>query len=274
MNIYLPIRTTIKNVRTLSRDVKLFSLAVPEDFTYHPGQFVMVSVWGAGEVPISITSTHGVSEGVELCVRMVGHVTTAVSSLSTGDALWIRGPYGRPFPLNPDAKDVLFVCGGIGIVPLRPLINRVLADRNRPGNVSIIYGSRNPSEVLLTGEVEAWTEKGANVLMTVDVCDINDWKGCLGLVTEHLGKARVDFKNCTAYICGPHPMIASSMRDLSLMGMPDDRIITTLEAHMKCGVGKCGHCYCGGKLICEEGPVFSLKEIKQYKIKPGVDGPA
>lgn len=273
-NIYLPTKAAIRNVRQLSKDVKLFSLVVSEDFTYRPGQFVMVSVWGGGEVPISITSAPGVSEGIELCVRAVGHVTSAINSLAAGDTMWMRGPYGRPFPLNGEKKDTIFVCGGIGIVPLRPLINEVLNHHVKlkgHGIVAIIYGSRNPSEVLFADEIESWRDRGANVILTVDTCDIDAWKGCTGVVTEHLGKAQADFKNCTGYICGPPVMIQAAMRDLSLMGVPEERIITTLEAHMKCGVGKCGHCFCGGKLICEEGPVFTLEEIKKYRITPGVD---
>jgi sulfhydrogenase subunit gamma (sulfur reductase) len=273
-NIYLPIKTTIKSIDALADDVRFFHLDAPVDFAYEPGQFVMVSVWGAGEVPISITSTHGVSPSLELCIRSVGNVTRAVNSLTEGSSLWIRGPYGNSFPRFNDTRDTLFVCGGIGIVPLRPLINLLLADPSKREHVSIIYGSRNPSEVLLAGEADAWSERGANVVMTVDTCTIDDWKGCKGLVTEHFGKAKVDFRNCTSYICGPHPMIQATMRDLSLMGMREDRIITTLEAHMKCGVGKCGHCYCGAKLICEEGPVFSLEEIKKHGIRPGLDGGA
>ena len=270
-NIYLPTKAAIRDIRQLSKDVKLFSLAVPADFTYRPGQFVMVSVWGVGEVPISITSTSGISEGLELCVRSVGHVTSAINAFTKGDHLWIRGPYGKPFPLNHETRDTLFICGGIGIVPLRPLINEILSDPILQKNVSIIYGSRNPSEILFANEIEAWTARGSNTVMTVDTCDIDTWKGCTGVVTEHLGKARVDFKNCTAYICGPPVMIQATMRDLSLTGVPDERIITTLEAHMKCGVGKCGHCFCGVKLICEEGPVFTLEEIKKYRITPGAD---
>jgi sulfhydrogenase subunit gamma (sulfur reductase) len=272
-NIYLPVKTTIRDARELARDVKLFSLVPPAGFAYQAGQFVMVSVLGAGEVPISITSTPGVSPDLEICVRAVGHVSSAINMLKAGDDILIRGPYGRPFPVN-GHKDILFICGGIGIVPLRPLIHLLVNERARSGgngSVAVIYGSRDTSEVLFMDEVASWMDRGVNVVMTVDRCDIESWKGCTGLVTEHLDKARVDFKNCTAYICGPHVMIQSAMRDLSLMGVPDDRIITTLEAHMKCGVGKCGHCYCGGKLICEEGPVFSLEEIKKYNIKAGID---
>lgn len=272
-NIYLPLMTTIESVKEVAKDVKLFSIVVPDDFTYQAGQFVMVSVLGAGEVPISITSTPGVSRNLELCVRTVGHVSSALNSLTTSDGIWVRGPYGRPFPIN-GRQDTLFICGGIGIVPLRPLINQMMNTRaktNKKATVTIMYGSRNPSEVLFMDEVAAWQDQGANVVLTVDTCQIESWKGCTGLVTEHFGKAKVNFKNSTAYICGPHVMIQAAMRDLSLMGMSDDHIITTLEAHMKCGVGKCGHCFCGGKLICEEGPVFSLEEIKKYNIKPGRD---
>jgi len=272
-NIYLPFITSIETVKEVAKDVKFFSLVMPGGFTYQAGQFVMVSVLGAGEVPISITSTPGKSKYLELCVRTVGQVSSAINSLSTGDRIGIRGPYGKPFPINA-LQDALFICGGIGIVPLRPLINQLLNTRATTGRnraVTVMYGSRNPSEVLFMDEVSLWQEQGANIVMTVDTCQIDSWKGCTGLVTEHFGKANVDFKNSTAYICGPHVMIQAAMRDLSFMGMPEDRILTTLEAHMKCGVGKCGHCFCGEKLICEEGPVFSLEEIKKYNIKPGID---
>ncbi len=272
-NIYLPFKTTIRDATEIAKNVKLFSIIVPSDFTYKTGQFVMVSALGAGEVPISITSTPGAGKDLEICVRAAGHVSAALNEFSAGDSIWLRGPYGRPFPIN-GRQDTLFICGGIGIVPLRPLINQIIDKHeatDRKGVVTVMYGSRNPSEVLFMDEVDSWLQRGANVVMTVDTCNLDNWKGCTGLVTEHFGKAKVDFKDSMAYICGPHVMIQAAMRDLSLMGMPDDHIITTLEAHMKCGVGKCGHCYCGGKLICEEGPVFTLEEIKKYNIKPGRD---
>jgi NAD(P)H-flavin reductase len=272
-NIYLPFKTSIRDANEIAKNVKLFSVVVPDDFTYQAGQFVMVSVLGAGEVPISITSTPGPGKDLEICVRTAGHVSAALNGLNAGDNIWVRGPYGRPFPIN-GRQDTLFICGGIGIVPLRPLINQMIdehAATSGNGVVTVMYGSRNPSEILFMDEVGSWMERGANIVLTVDACNIESWRGCTGLVTEHFGKAKVDFKDSTAYICGPHVMIQAAMRDLSLMGMPDDHIITTLEAHMKCGVGKCGHCYCGGKLICEEGPIFTFEEIKKYNIKPGRD---
>jgi NAD(P)H-flavin reductase len=272
-NIYLPFKTSIRDANEIAKNVKLFSVVVPDDFTYQAGQFVMVSVLGAGEVPISITSTPGPGKDLEICVRTAGHVSAALNGLNAGDNIWVRGPYGRPFPVN-GRQDTLFICGGIGIVPLRPLINQMIDEHAATGGngvVTVMYGSRNPSEILFMDEVGSWMERGANIVLTVDACNIESWRGCTGLVTEHFGKAKVDFKDSTAYICGPHVMIQAAMRDLSLMGMPDDHIITTLEAHMKCGVGKCGHCYCGGKLICEEGPIFTFEEIKKYNIKPGRD---
>lgn len=276
-NIYQPFKAQVSSVTEVSRDVKLFRLDVPEDFVYRPGQFVMASVFGAGEIPISITSTPGKSATLDLCIRTVGVVSAALNSLATGHSMWVRGPYGKPFPVKNGTKDTLVIAGGIGIVPLRPLIDEILdhhAGGADGGRVTIIYGSRNPLEVLFTNEAASWKERGAETIMTVDACDLNNWQGCLGLVTEHIDRSGVDFKNATAYLCGPWAMIQAAMRDLSLMGMPDERIITSLEAHMKCGVGKCGHCYCGGKLLCEEGPVFSLAEIRKYHIRPGVDSPA
>lgn len=272
-NIYLPFRTSVRGAQELAKDVKLFSLVVPGDFTCRPGQFVMASVMGAGEVPLSITSTPGQGKDLEICVRRVGHVSSALNQLSAGDEIWVRGPYGRPFPAN-TRRDTLFICGGIGIIPLRPLINQMIASHaasDRTRKFTVIYGSRTPSEVLFPDEVRAWQRDGANVILTVDCVPVSPWECRIGLVTEHLHASDVEFKDCTAYICGPHAMIQTVMRDLSLMGMPDDRIITTLEAHMKCGVGKCGHCYCGSKLICEEGPVFSREEINRYNIMPGID---
>lgn len=270
-NIYLPIRAGIREVKQLSKDVRLFNISVPEEFTHRPGQFVMLSVWGAGEVPISISSMPGAGGCIELCVRAVGHVTSAINSLDAGGTAWLRGPYGRPFPLEHDVRSILFIAGGIGIVPLRPLIKSFLAKPESASRVNIIYGARNPSEILFGDELQTWAGTGANVIMTVDTCDPETWKGCTGLVTEHLGKPRLDFKDCTAYICGPMPMIQAAMRDLSLMGMPESRIVTTLEAHMKCGVGRCGHCFCGGRLICKDGPVFTYEEIKKYRLSPGID---
>ncbi len=267
-NPYLPFSATVRSVKELTRDVKLLAIEVPPDLAWEAGQFMMVSMLGAGEIPLSISSVCGADPDLEVCVRSVGRVSAAVNGLAAGDRVLLRGPYGRPFPPN-EGRDTIFLCGGIGIVPLRPLINKTVAARS--GAVTVIYGSRDTTDVLFMDEAAAWERQGAAVVLTVDVCRIDTWKGCTGLVTEHFNKANVDFPNGMAYLCGPPAMIRAAMTDLANLGMPDGRIVTTLEAHMKCGVGKCGHCFCGGKLICEEGPVFTFAEIKKDNIRPGQD---
>lgn len=267
--LYLPVMVDILNISEMTQDVKLFRLRKPKRFFYSPGQFLMASVWGAGEVPISITSTDGFHDAIELCVRKVGKVTSAIHLLKENDAVGIRGPLGNRFCFEEAlGRDVLFVAGGIGIAPLRSLINLVMSRREEFGKIALVYGSRNPSEVLFLDEITKWGKQGMEVRLTVDVKK-GEWPYNVGIVTEFLNKEIISFKRGYAFICGPHVMISAVMRDLSFRGMPTDHVITTLEAHMKCGVGKCGHCYTGSKYICTDGPVFSYAELK----KKGTSGP-
>ena len=262
-SLYEPVMAKILDVVEMTADVKLFRIEKPKNFSYSPGQFLMASVWGAGEVPISITSTEGIQREVELCIRKVGLVTSALHGLSPGDLIGIRGPLGNGFPFEAAlGKDILFVAGGIGLAPLRALVNLVLARRSDFGRVAMIYGSRCPLEVLFRDDLDGWAAKGTEMTLTVDRKD-DSWKGRVGLVTEFLATQNISIRTGRAFICGPHIMIKNVMRDLSLMGMPAANIVTTLEAHMKCGVGKCGHCYMEGKYICTDGPVFEYPELKK-----------
>jgi len=262
-DLYLPLEVKITDITDLTQDVKLFRLEKPKGFFYSPGQFVMASAWGAGDVPISITSTYEIHKEIELCIRKVGQVTSALHALRTFDHIGIRGPFGNRFPFEEaTGKDVLFVAGGIGIAPLRSLINLVVKQKRRFGRIALIYGSRNPSEALFMEEIERWKQQGIDVTLTVDVT-AEGWQHNIGLVTEFINNQKIAFKSSYAFICGPHPMIKAVMRDLSFLGMSQEKIITTLEAHMKCGVGKCGHCYTDGKYVCTDGPVFNFEEIKR-----------
>ncbi|GAB4390089.1 MAG: FAD/NAD(P)-binding protein [Thermodesulfovibrionales bacterium] len=259
-NIYMPVEAAIQDVRALSADVKLYTLKTEERFRFKPGQFFMVSVFGYGEAPISVASLD--NGHLQLCIRKAGLVTGAIHALRPGDRVGIRGPYGNGFSLDvARGRDVVIVAGGLGIVPLRPLIYAIVARRKDFGRISLLYGSRRPSEILFGDEAEVWGAEGVKVVHTVD-CSEGGWQGCVGIVTGHLDKIEADFPESAAYICGPNVMIDAAMRSLSNLGIPDDRIITTLEAHMKCGVGKCGHCYRGAKYLCTDGPVFSLRELK------------
>jgi sulfhydrogenase subunit gamma (sulfur reductase) len=267
--LYLPISVKIAGVADLTQDVKLFRLEKPGGFSYGPGQFLMVSVWGAGEIPISFASTDGIHDTIELCIRKVGLVTSALHQLKEGDSVGIRGPFGKAFPYEMACgRDVLFVAGGIGLAPLRSLINLVIDRRGDFGKVALIYGSRTPSEVLFMQEVLDWKEQGMDVILTVDVTS-KGWSHQTGVVTEFLHRNMILYDEGFSFICGPPVMISAAMRELSFRGMQPEHIVTTLEAHMKCGVGKCGHCYNGGRYICTDGPVFSYAELK----RTGLSGP-
>ncbi len=258
-NIYMPARVKIERIVPLSADAKLFTLCLDGNHRPRAGQFFMVSVMGAGEVPISVASAPG--EPLSLCIRKVGKVTSAIHELKEGDPVGIRGPYGNCFPAEKArGRDVIFVAGGIGIAPLRPLIREVTSNGKRFGKIFILYGAKTPAEVIFKDELEEWA-KDASVAMTVDFPD-EEWKGHTGVVTRLLDDVDADFSESAAFVCGPEIMIKASLRELSSRGVPEDNIITTLEAHMKCGVGKCGHCYLDSKYICTDGPVFSLKELR------------
>ncbi|RMG02854.1 MAG: hydrogenase, partial [Nitrospirae bacterium] len=269
-NIYLPFPGVVEEVVQKTHDVSLFRIKTQIPLRYNPGQFYMIGIWGAGEVPISIASLQkdplnggDGSSFIEFCVRKAGYVTSHIHALRPGDTLWLRGPYGNGFDLEITRnRDLVIVAGGIGIVPLRPVLQWVVENRDDLRSVTLLYGSRSPSDIVFRDEVPLWQKGGVKVVTTVDRGDEN-WDGPVGLVTTMWHEAKVDFKRAVALICGPEIMIKAAMQDLFFFGMPDDRIITTLEAHMKCGVGKCGHCYASEKYICTDGPVFSYREIKQ-----------
>lgn len=267
-NIYIPICGDIEEVLEQTADVKLFRIRTDSPVDYKPGQFFMVSVWGAGEVPISVASLNEDDNMLELCIRRAGAVTAAIHSLGRADTVWLRGPYGNSFPLELSSqRDVLVVAGGMGIAPLRPLIQWFIGHPAGAGRVTLLYGSRTPMDIVFENETERWKEGGIKAVITVDRAH-HDWKGYTGIVTSLWHDVNADFKESTAFICGPEVMIKAVMKDLSSFGMADERMITTLEAHMKCGIGKCGHCYAGPKYICTDGPVFSSREIREYALLP------
>jgi NAD(P)H-flavin reductase len=268
-NIYFPFPGRVEEVFKKTHDVNLYRIRTAIPLEYRPGQFYMIGLWGAGEVPISIASLQAEPDLIEFCIRKAGKVTSAIHELTPGETLWLRGPYGNGFDLEmPRNRDFVLVGGGIGIVPLRPVLQWAITNRDDLRSVTLLYGSRSPSEIVFPDEVELWRKGGVKVVVTVDRGD-GDWTGHVGLVTTLWHEAKVDFKRAVAFICGPEIMIRAAMQDLFFFGMPDARIITTLEAHMKCGVGKCGHCYASEKYICTDGPVFSYREIKEHSILEG-----
>ncbi len=256
---------TILQTKQLTEFEKYFEIALPnnEDLLYTPGQFVMVMVHGVGEVPISISSSPTKKGSFELVIRKAGRVTQAIHNLKAGDVVGIRGPYGRGFPIDElRKKDIVFVGGGCGNIPLHSLITYVLDNRKDFGKVNILIGCKNPNMRLFVDEVQEWAKRSdVKVEETVDSAD-ESWKGRVGLITTLIPTVEVDPATAYACIVGPPIMYKFVIKELLKQGFTDDHIILSLERHMKCGVGKCGHCQIGEFYCCQDGPVFTYKELK------------
>ena len=268
-NIYLPSLATIQEVRPETPDIATYVVTfddegLRESFTYEPGQFAELSIFGVGECPIGIASSPTWKGVLEFCVRAVGTVSNAIHDLEAGDKLGVRGPLGNSWPYKEiRGKDLLFIGGGIGLPPLRSLIQYVLDKRDDYGAVDIVYGARSPQDLVYKKELKEWQERSdVGLHVTVDVGD-ETWDGPVGFVPPFLKQINPLPKNKVAFTCGPPIMIKLVVDALGEMGYADADIVTTLEMKMKCGVGKCGRCNIGDKYICRDGPVFSFEQLRQ-----------
>ena len=263
-NLYTPEIATITRVERLGRREKLFEIRMDngQPLGHKPGQFVQMSVLGVGEAPISISSSPSrSSEGFELAVRDVGNVTAALHRMTAGDKVGIRGPYGTNFPIDDMiGEDILFVAGGIGLFPLRSLINEVLDARGGFGRVIILCGAKSPAERMFDTEVEQWKQRDdVECIETVDQPD-ESWDGNVGVITTLMSKVSVDPDRTYCIAVGPPVMYKFVILSAKEMGLSNDRIVVSLERRMKCGVGKCGHCQINGAYVCQDGPVFRFSE--------------
>jgi NAD(P)H-flavin reductase/formate hydrogenlyase subunit 6/NADH:ubiquinone oxidoreductase subunit I len=234
---------------------------VPEAITAgRPGQFLMVDLPGYSAAPISVSRYR--PEGVQLTIRAAGPATGAITSLVPGSQLGLRGPLGRGWPADvAEGRDVLIVAGGIGLAPLRPLIEHVLNERGRFRNVRLAIGARTPEDLILRADTERWRARDdATVEVTVDRAGPG-WSGPVGVVTQLFDRAPIDPIRTTAYLCGPERMMQAAARVLGGRGLMPDRIFVSMERHMDCGVGLCGHCQMGRFFVCKDGPVFSRAEL-------------
>jgi NAD(P)H-flavin reductase len=224
-----------------------------------PGQFVMIGLPGYPAAPISVSRVHDAA--IELTIRAAGPATTALTRLGPGEEVGRRGPLGRGWPVERMVgRDIVIVAGGIGLAPLRPLIDSIAADRLQFGAVRIFLGARTPRDRLFTAELAAWTEAGLLVDETVDRAGA-DWLGRVGVVTHLFDHSERIPEGTIAAVCGPERMMEATADVLRSRGLTDDRILVTLERHMDCGVGLCGHCQLGRFFVCRDGPVFSLAEL-------------
>ncbi len=261
---YLPKWAQISRIEDLTGTEKLFEMHLVngEPLGHNPGQFVELSVMGIGEAPISISSAPQKTNSFELAIRKVGNLTNAVHGLTVGDTVGIRGPFGTHFPVEETkGKNILFVAGGIGLVPLRSFIHFVLEHRGDYGEVTVLFGARNPSERLFLDELEAWQgRKDIRYLETVDRAD-QEWKGHVGVITTLFPKIDIDPTKTYCVIVGPPIMYRFAILEAKAKGIPDAQIFLSLERRMKCGLGKCGHCQINHIYVCQDGPVFRYTDI-------------
>jgi sulfite reductase subunit B len=266
--LYVPHSAKLVKVRDLTPKEKVFEFrfADGKPLGQRPGQFVEVSIPGIGEAPISVSSSPTRGDTFQLAIRNVGSVTKAIHALREGATVGIRGPFGNGFPLEAlQGKDILFVAGGIGLFPLRSLIQYVLDRRSSFGNVTLLFGARSPAERLFTDELAAWSQsKDIEFMETVDKGD-EKWRGNVGVITTLIPRVKIEPRKTMAVVVGPPIMYRFVIVELKKRDLADENIIMSLERRMKCGVGKCGHCQINGVYVCQEGPVFSLAQLRTLR---------
>ena len=265
-NPMIPQPATVRKIIWENDDTFTLTLdtnGLADGFSFLPGQFNMLYVYGVGEAAISISSDPTRTATLEHTIHRVGAITTALSQKKRGDVIGIRGPYGSSWPLDVSQwKDICIVTGGIGLAPLRPVIYSLLKKREEYGRIIILYGGRSPLDLLYRVELERWEdEKNVEVLVTVDRGD-SSWKGHIGVVTSLFSYIKLDTRNTITYVCGPEIMMKYTIDELDRRGVAPDQVFLSMERNMKCAVGFCGHCQYGPTFICKDGPVFPLPRIR------------
>jgi NAD(P)H-flavin reductase len=266
--LLLPSLFKVASRRRETTDTYTLTLA-PEDsklqWPFAPGQFNMLTAFGIGEVPISISGDPTRPQTLIHTIRNVGAATRTLCGLAQGDILGVRGPFGTAWPVAAaEGRDLIIVAGGLGLAPVRPAIYQALAHREAYGNVELVYGARTPGDILYYHELERWRGRfDVRVHVTVDTAPA-DWRGRVGVVTKVMSQARFDPAHTTAIVCGPGVMMRFTVQELLSRGVDLDQIFVSLERNMQCGMGLCGHCQLGPLFICKDGPVFPYSRIKDW----------
>lgn len=270
-NVYLPKVATLERVVPEIQDVKTFYWRFTDSSEqqafrhFRPGQFAQVSLFGVGEFPASLPSSPTEDETF-FTVRQVGSCTSALHALHPGDKFAVRGPYGNGFPMQDYyGKNLVFVAGGIGLIPLRSCIVYALDRRDKYQRIQVFHGAKTPRELMYMEDLRAWEQSGGiECHLAVDRA-ADGWSGHVGVVGSLFTKSgvTVPVDDTIAFVCGPPIMFRFVIRDLLAMGFQERNIVSTLERYMKCGVGKCGHCCIGVAYVCADGPVFTYQQIKQ-----------
>ena len=264
--VLIPSVAVITDVRTDTPDVKTFRVLTPDGkkpFEHMPGQCAMLSIPGVGEALFSITSSPTNREYMEFSIKKCGCLTSWIHMLEPGQQITIRGPYGNGFPVETELRGqaLLFIDGGIGLAPLRSVINYCLDNRENYGKLQIIYGSRSKDDLVDYQEIiDEWMKaENVEVNLTIDR-EQEGWDGHVGFVPNYVKELSPDL-GMTVLMCGPPIMIKFSLAGLKELGFTDTQVYTTMELRMKCGIGKCGRCNIGNKYVCKDGPVFRFDEL-------------
>jgi NAD(P)H-flavin reductase len=262
-----PMVPRVARVRRRRRDgpqVWTLEIEAEDGVGFAPGQFNMLTVFGSGEVPISLSGDPAEPGRLVHTIRAVGAVSAALARLGPGEAVGLRGPFGAGWPMDAAAgRDVVVVAGGLGLAPLRPALYRLLAERGRYGKIALLYGTRGPDEILFRRELEAWRRRlDIEIEVTVDHA-IGDWRGHVGVVTALIPHASFDPPQTVALVCGPEVMMRFAIAALRDAGVGEDAIHLSMERNMKCALGFCGHCQLGPVFVCRDGPVFRYDRVRR-----------
>ena len=266
VNPMVPKIYRVKRTHKETHDIFTLDLEPAQDqepFIFAPGQFNMLYAFGTGECAISISGNPEETHKLQHTTRIVGTVTTALSKLKPGDTMGIRGPFGSCWPLQvAEGNDVILVAGGIGLAPLRPAIYHILANRQKYGQVVLLFGTRTPEDIIFHRELKRWKSRfDMEVLVTVDRAQAG-WQGNVGVVTNLIRRAPFDQINTTAIMCGPEVMMQFTIAELLQRGVSSESIYISMERNMKCAICFCGHCQLGPTFICKDGPVFRYDKMK------------
>jgi sulfhydrogenase subunit gamma (sulfur reductase) len=271
-NPYLPHVAVIKDIRDEGPDLKSFELGfrdegVWDQFSPQPGQFIELSVFGEGEAPFGVATGPNEDHALRISVQKVGRLTEALHGMSPGDEVGVRGPFGNGWPLEEaKGKNLILIGGGIGLPPIRSALVPAMAEKDQYESVALFYGARSPAHITYAGEIEQWQSSGdAQINITVDVGD-DEWKGHVGVITTLLEDVAPSPGNAVTMTCGPPIMIHFVLPTLEKLGFSAEQMVVSLEAKMKCGIGKCGRCNLGPEYICLDGPVFTYEHLLKMGI--------